>query len=92
MPNSLDIVLPCYRPPQGWVDRILLSMSALSDRLAPLSLKLILVNDGSPAGVEPGDIERLAAGLPQFEYLHLAVNGGKGAARRARDPRSQGHF
>ncbi len=92
MPNSLDIVLPCYRPPQGWVDRILLTMTALSDRLAPLSLKLILVNDGSPTGVEPGDTGRLAAGLPGFEYLPLAVNGGKGAALRAGVARSKADF
>ncbi len=83
MPSSLDIVLPCYRPVQGWVDRILSSVEELSERLPTLAIRLILVNDGSPSGVSETDISTLRENLLHFSYLPLAINQGKGAALRA---------
>lgn len=82
MSNRLDIVLPCYRPPEGWVDRILLSMGELQSRFTDLELHLILVNDGSPEGVDEVHIEMLRQGWTHFLYVNMIVNEGKGAALR----------
>ncbi|MDP5169778.1 MAG: glycosyltransferase [Bacteroidia bacterium] len=92
MSNNLDIVLPCYRPPEGWTGRIISSMQELSRRLPDLSIRLILVNDGSPAGVEAGDIDVLHAHLPGMMYVDLKINQGKGAALRRGVGESTGRY
>ena len=92
MSNSLDIVLPCYRPPEGWADNIVRSMAELDRRLPELDLHLILVNDGSPAGVSPADIDEIRAGWSSFEYVDLTVNQGKGEALRRGVASSKGDY
>ncbi|MEL6588765.1 MAG: glycosyltransferase family 2 protein [Bacteroidota bacterium] len=79
----LDIVLPCYRPPEGWTERIVEASRFLTDREQPIPHRMIVVNDGTPGGVPPWAIEQLETQLPHFLYLDLSENQGKGAALRA---------
>ncbi|MEL7340370.1 MAG: glycosyltransferase family 2 protein [Bacteroidota bacterium] len=80
---ALDIVLPCYRPPEGWTDRIVEASRFLTERAEPIKHRMIVVNDGTPGGVPPWAIEQLQTQLPDFVYLDLQENQGKGAALRA---------
>lgn len=76
-------MLPCYRPPEGWTDRIVEASQYLSDREEPISHRMIIVNDGTPGGVPPWAIKQLETQLPAFLFLDLPQNQGKGAAMRA---------
>jgi glycosyltransferase involved in cell wall biosynthesis len=87
--TDLDIVLPCYRPPAGWVERILTVSRFLAQRENPISFRIILVNDGTPEGVSARELETLERELPQFLYLDLPENQGKGAALREGVARSE---
>ena len=87
--TDLDIVLPCYRPPAGWVERILTISRFLTQRDTPIAFRIILVNDGTPEGISAEEIETLEQELPQFLYLDLSENQGKGAALRQGVARSE---
>ncbi|MEM6342388.1 MAG: glycosyltransferase family 2 protein [Bacteroidota bacterium] len=81
--HRLDIVLPCFRPPEGWTDRIVEASKFLSQRKEAISHRIILVNDGTPGGVPPWAIQQLAESLPAFLFVDQQINQGKGAALRA---------
>lgn len=57
-------------------------MSDLQSRLPDIPMRLILVNDGSPEGVDVVDIELIRAGWPSFLYVDMKQNQGKGEALR----------
>lgn len=57
-------------------------MTDLQARLPDLPMRLILVNDGSPEGVDVVDIELIRAGWPSFLYVDIKQNQGKGEALR----------
>ncbi len=92
MLNSLDIVLPCYRPPEGWASRVVDSMTELSQRLPDMVLRLILVNDGSPEGITQADVDIVRTGWKPFQYVNLKVNQGKGEALRRGVAQSKGDY
>lgn len=81
--HQLDIVLPCYRPPEGWTDRIIEASRFLTEREQPISHRMIIVNDGTPGGVPPWAIKQLEEKLSGFLFLDQQQNHGKGAALRA---------
>lgn len=76
-------MLPCYRPPEGWTDRIIEASEFLSNRAQPISHRIIVVNDGTPGGVPPWAIKQLGEKLAAFLFLDEQQNQGKGAALRA---------
>ncbi len=81
--HTLDLVLPCYNPQQGWAQTILKAVSQLSETIPEVDIRIILVNDGSQKGITDVDVDALKHGLPHFLYLESKVNRGKGNALRA---------
>lgn len=82
-PIRLDIILPCYNPPQGWAQNVVQSAQTVQETLGKeVLLTIILVNDGSQKGITAEDIEVLKDGLPAFEYVTYTQNRGKGFALR----------
>lgn len=80
--TSIDIVLPCYNPIDGWADNIITSFNKLKDALSPISVNLIIVNDGSNPPIREESISRLKTAIPQLSWLDQHPNQGKGAALR----------
>lgn len=80
-PRTCAIVLPCYNPPENWASNVIEQYSLLSANInTPLSV--VVVNDGSSAGVHTEDIERLKCEIPHFKYITYTDNKGKGYALR----------
>ncbi len=80
--KTLDIVLPCYNPAQGWVQHIIQAYTQLSTQLPETRIHIILVNDGSVKGVSETDILQLQQDIPASHYTAYAQNAGKGHALR----------
>lgn len=80
--DILDIILPCFNPPEGWVDKIILSFRRIEAALPGIGLRLILVNDGSTQGLDEKDIARLRSEIPSLQYISSSPNKGKGFALR----------
>lgn len=79
---QLDLVLPCFNPAQGWVQRVLQSWNRLREALPDLPIRLILVNDGSTRGLDTSDIDQLKQAIPDLMYVASSPNMGKGYALR----------
>ena len=82
MPATLDIVLPCYNPPKNWAEEIVSNFIKLSQLLPSVSIKIILVNDGSTKNITAHEIDYLMNELPAFQYISYIENKGKGYALR----------
>lgn len=78
---SCSIILPCYNPQPHWVQRVVEQYNTIAAQLNT-TITIILVNDGSTAGVTDGDILLLKQSIPHFEYITYAENKGKGHAVR----------
>ena len=83
MKPLIDIILPCYRPPESWARVVVDSMDILQAAYPDMPLHLILVNDGSPEGVEDSDIAYIRQHRPKFRYVVHEANQGKGQAVRS---------
>jgi glycosyltransferase involved in cell wall biosynthesis len=90
---TLDIILPCYNPPTGWVPQL---MAALAEVQAAIGgeaeITLILVNDGSRTGIGQHDLAQLQAALPRLQYIAYMPNYGKGHALRQGVAQARGDF
>lgn len=82
MGSGIDIILPCYNPISGWADTVIESVEKLRSALPDVPIRIILVNDGSSAGVALEDIDRLRKAVPAFKYISYTQNRGKGYALR----------
>jgi cellulose synthase/poly-beta-1,6-N-acetylglucosamine synthase-like glycosyltransferase len=80
--RTLDIVLPCYNPPEGWTQKIIESWGALLQAIPDWNLRLIVVNDGSKVRVGEKEKQALARCIPQFLWVENEGNRGKGYALR----------
>lgn len=78
---SLDIVLPCYNPQEGWAENIIRSFESLQRKLPDTAIRLIVVNDGSAKNIHEG-VELLKAKIPGISLKGYAQNKGKGYAVR----------
>lgn len=79
---TLDIVLPCYNPPQNWEHEINANYNKLIELLPSVSIQIILVNDGSVKNINSDQINFLSKNIPAFKYISYAENKGKGFALR----------
>lgn len=79
---SLDIILPVYRPLAGWEETVIQRFSSLQKALAGHSIRLIVVNDGTPGLAEAPAWQHLADRLPDAILTGYAENKGKGFALR----------
>jgi glycosyltransferase involved in cell wall biosynthesis len=84
MSQSLDVVIPCYNPPDGWEGEVARKFLAFRAFVADLGedVRLIVVNDGSPRNVSTENIERLKKHLPDVLVVNYTQNRGKGYALR----------
>ena len=80
--HRLDIVVPCYNPQKDWVDTFIVQFQALQNELEGITLRCLLVNDGSTQNVAQHDISRLKEYLPSLQYISYDENRGKGYAIR----------
>ena len=45
--TSLDIILPCFNPSQGWADNIIHVYKEILNKIPGITIQLFIVNDGS---------------------------------------------
>jgi glycosyltransferase involved in cell wall biosynthesis len=83
MHNTLDIILPCYNPPEGWLQHVQDILKVLQLKYPAIQLGLIIVNDGSTINFTTAIQARVKTILPQVHIINMPVNGGKGKALRA---------
>jgi glycosyltransferase involved in cell wall biosynthesis len=79
--QQISLVLPCYKPESGWVEKVLLYYNAISEKLPETELFFVMVNDGSP-GIVAEDIRSLQEKIKNFSYYSYEKNRGKGYALR----------
>ncbi len=82
---TVDVILPLYKPHQGWEGHILAALPPLREYFEQRNwhLHLYLVNDGSPMSYYPPETVaaiRRAAG--DMDFLSYDVNRGKGYSLR----------
>lgn len=82
-PKTLDIILPCYNPRDGWEIALDASISNIRSMLGDGVLQqVIIVNDGSKKGVCESAAARLEKAHPEVKLITYAANRGKGFAVR----------
>ena len=80
-----DLVLPFYKPHEGWLDHLLESVAALKQALNARgsTLRVILANDGSPQSCYPDEaLDAIRAAADEFMFCTYDVNRGKGYCLR----------
>lgn len=86
MPNiqSLQVIVPCFNPPQGWENALARRFSEFQKLVSDLGIAatLTVVNDGSERNVSPENWQRLAAAIPGVQAVSYPQNRGKGFALR----------
>lgn len=81
--NTLDLVHPVYNPHVGWAKDLLYYFNQFQSEVSPeLIISVYVVNDGSKQGIFLEDIHYLSEAIPNFHFISLEQNQGKGAALR----------
>lgn len=80
--DSIDIILPCYNPPQNWEKEIVTNYKILSELLNFHEINIIIVNDGSLHNTTQEQVGYLTENIPSFTYISYTENKGKGYALR----------
>lgn len=84
MTNTLNVIVPCYNPPEGWEAALVERFENFRREVADLSpaVGLVVVNDGSARNAGPDNFARLESLLPGVRVVSYAQNRGKGYALR----------
>ena len=80
-----DLILPFYKPHEGWLDHLLESVTALRRFLNEhgSTLRVFLANDGSPKSCYPDEaLDAIRAAADEFVFSSYDVNRGKGYCLR----------
>ena len=80
-----DLILPFYKPHEGWLNHLLESVAALKQALngRGSALRVILANDGSPKSCYPDEaLDAIRAVADEFIFATYDVNHGKGYCLR----------
>ena len=80
-----DLILPFYKPHEGWLNHLLESVTALRQVLNGhgSTLRVILANDGSPKSCYPEEaLAAIRAAADEFIFASYDVNHGKGYCLR----------
>ena len=80
-----DLILPFYKPHEGWLDHLLESVAALKQALngCGSTLHVILANDGSPLSCYQDEaLNAIRAASDEFTFATYDVNRGKGYCLR----------
>lgn len=80
--KSLDLIIPIYNPPNGWVENLRSRVNCFKESLKDVETNVILVNDGSPHGFNPEEVEQLLDELGEAKLVSYVTNRGKGHAIR----------
>lgn len=78
---SLDIVLPCYNPQEGWWQTVADAYSKICNALTETKITFIIVNDGSAKNLHAG-FGFLKEKIPLLKIESYEANRGKGYAVR----------
>lgn len=81
-PARIQIIIPCYNPPEGWASRLIERAGVLKRELGGVALGYTLVNDGSTRSVSDAEREAVRAALGDVRWIDHAENKGKGTALR----------
>ena len=80
-----DLILPFYKPHEGWLEHLLESVALLRQTLNARgsTLRVILANDGSPKTCYPDEaLDAIRAAADEFIFATYDVNHGKGYCLR----------
>ena len=80
-----DLILPFYKPHEGWLNHLLESVTALRQALngRGSTLRVILANDGSPKSCYPDEaLDAIRSAADEFIFASYDVNHGKGYCLR----------
>ncbi len=81
--NTLDMVHPVYNPHAGWAQDLLHYFTLFKAEIpSTFIVSVYVVNDGSKQGILSEDIQFLQESIPNFYFISLAQNQGKGGALR----------
>jgi glycosyltransferase involved in cell wall biosynthesis len=83
MATKVLLVLPCYRPPIGWVERIIEQVEELRSRFEGIELAVTVVDDGNVPPLPTGELATLTQSVANLALLRMEINRGKGAALRS---------
>jgi glycosyltransferase involved in cell wall biosynthesis len=81
--SGFDLILPCYNPPEGWVNVLHQHFAELTALMGNVPIQLIVVNDGSAKNFGPAEIDSLHSAIPDIIIVNNEVNRGKGYAVRS---------
>ena len=79
--STLNIIVPCFNPLENWQLELIKSFNVIQELLQQTEIKIILVNDGSSKNLDK-DIKFLEKNIPNFHFIDLKTNNGKGFAIR----------
>lgn len=79
MPESIDIVLPCFNPNDTWMEELLAFHASITEFSPP---NYIIVNDGSSHGNIEQQIKTLQQSGISLQFISYQLNKGKGYALR----------
>lgn len=79
---SLDILLPCYNPQEGWDEIVIRAYKDISGRLPDIKTRLIIINDGSNPALVNTLPNTIITAAPDSIWISYPDNRGKGAALR----------
>lgn len=80
--STIDIVLPCYNPSEGWERRVLSNYNELCRLHPDYAFNLFVVTDGSTRGYNEETVSFLKESIPSFTLVDYKTNMGKGYALR----------
>lgn len=80
--HSIDLILPCYNPPETWVEGVLEHYEAICKEYKYCDFKLHIVNDGSQKGYDSKNLEHLRTSINSVDLVLYDENRGKGYALR----------
>ena len=90
-----DLILPFYKPHEGWLNHLLESVAELKKALNERgsTLRVILANDGSPKSCYPDEaLDAIRAAADEFVFSSYDVNRGKGYCLRHALKQADGDF
>lgn len=83
-PIRLNVIVPCYNPPEGWAEALAGRFEQFRGAVAVWAGQpgLIVVNDGSSGEATGLNFKRLSELIPEVKIVAYTLNRGKGYALR----------
>lgn len=79
---SIDILLPVFKPSDGWHKIIIDRFNEIKRSFPDDSFRLLIVNDGTPELDQRTELQQLQSNIPELVWLSYTTNRGKGYALR----------